>query len=67
MAKLNDITFNIGVSIPNDTFDRCCVILSMWLNDNPDKTLEVVEWEDDNGLQRALGVKEGEANVRWKS
>lgn len=60
MAKLNDITFNIGVSIPDDTFDRCCAILSMWLTDNPDKTLEVVEWKDTDGLRRTLQMKEGE-------
>ena len=43
MAKLNDLTINIGVTIPEDTMVRCVEILSMWLTDNPDKTLTVVE------------------------
>ena len=43
MAKLNDLTINIGVTIPEDTMVRCLEILSMWLTDNPDKTLIVAE------------------------
>jgi hypothetical protein len=43
MAKLNELTINIGVTIPEDTMVRCVEILSMWLTDNPDKTLTVTE------------------------
>ena len=61
MAKLNEITINIGVAITDDTLHRCCNLLSMWLNDNPDKTLEVFEWHDADGIQRSLQVKEDDA------
>lgn len=42
--KLNEITLNIGVAIPEETVQRCVQILNMYLTDNPNLTVEV--WED---------------------
>ena len=43
MAKVQGLSIDIGVTIPEDTVDRCLAILSMWLTDNPNMTLEVGE------------------------
>lgn len=37
MAELGGITINVGVSISEETVLRCCQILRMYLEDNPDK------------------------------
>lgn len=37
MAELGGITINVGISISEDTVNRCCQILQMYLADNPDK------------------------------
>ena len=39
MAKMNDITFNVGVSVSDDTVSRCCLLLGMFLTDNPELEL----------------------------
>ena len=41
--KLNEITINIGVAIPEDTVYRCVQILNMYLTDNPNLTVEIYE------------------------
>lgn len=41
--KLNEITINIGVAIPEETVQRCVQILNMYLTDNPNLTVEVYE------------------------
>ncbi len=38
---LDGITVNIGVTIPQQTVNRCLDILGMYLTDNPDVELEV--------------------------
>lgn len=45
MAKLNDLQINVGISISEETVERCCQLLSIYLTDNPNKTVEVNEWE----------------------
>ena len=37
MANLSDITFNVGISISEETVQRCCQLLSIYLKDHPDK------------------------------
>ena len=54
MASLGDIKIEIGVTIPIETVDRCCQILSMYLTDNPDKTLEVGEWNMEGKIEREV-------------
>ena len=41
--KLNEITINIGVGIPEDTVQRCVQILNMYFTDNPNLTVEIFE------------------------
>lgn len=36
MAKLSDITVNIGVSITQETAERCLDLLSIYLTDHPE-------------------------------
>lgn len=37
MAELGGITINVGVNISEETVQRCCQTLQMYLTDNPDK------------------------------
>lgn len=37
MAELGGITINVGINISEETVQRCCQILQMYLADNPDK------------------------------
>ena len=46
MAKLNDLQINVGISISEETVGRCCQLLSIYLTDNPSKTIEVGEYHD---------------------
>ena len=37
MAELGGITINVGIGVSEETVQRCCQILQMYLADNPDK------------------------------
>lgn len=37
MAELDVITINVGINVSEETAQRCCQILQMYLADNPDK------------------------------
>ena len=39
MAKMTDITFNVGMSVSEDTMKRCCLLLEMYLTDHPELEL----------------------------
>lgn len=39
MAKATEITVGVNVSIPDETVRRCCSLLEMWMDDNPDRNL----------------------------
>ena len=41
--KLDGITINIGVAIPEETVQRCVQILNMYLTDNPNLTVKVYD------------------------
>ena len=45
MAELGGVTINVGINVSNETVQRCCQILQMYLADNPNKTIVV----DDGG------------------
>lgn len=49
MAKLNDISFNIGMSVSEDTVKRCCLLLEMYLTDHPELELIVNERKSIDG------------------
>lgn len=36
MAKLNDVSFNVGISVNEETVQRCCWLLGVYLTDHPD-------------------------------
>ena len=40
MAELGGITINVGINISEETVNRCCQILQMYLADNPDKMIK---------------------------
>jgi hypothetical protein len=37
MKELSVLTINVGINISEETAQRCCQILQMYLADNPDK------------------------------
>lgn len=39
MAELGGITINVGINISEETVQRCCQILQMYLADNPTKII----------------------------
>lgn len=40
MANISDISFNVGISISEETVYRCCRLLEIYLQDHPDLTLK---------------------------
>lgn len=55
MAKMNDITFNVGVSVSEDTVIRCCLLLGMFLTDHPELELLTSESKTIDG-ERCVSV-----------
>lgn len=45
MAELGEITINVGINISEETVQRCCQILQMYLADNPDKIVTSMQGE----------------------
>lgn len=43
MATMSDISFNIGITVSDETVSRCCELLRIYLNDNPKKMLYVYD------------------------
>lgn len=52
MAKLSDLQINVGISISDETVQRCCQLLSIYLTDNPNKTVDVSEYHDIDKVYR---------------
>lgn len=52
MAVVNDVKFEVkvNVGITQDTADRCCQLLGMYLSDNPNKTLLVIGDDNDKAV-----------------
>lgn len=44
MAKIGDLSVNIGIEVSDETVQRCCNLLQMYLQDNPDKVV-VTRWD----------------------
>lgn len=64
MADLKDVTFNVGISISNETVHRCCQLLTIYLQDNPDKTIRVDERKLEWSGERTVSVFIGEKSSR---
>lgn len=43
MPELGGITINVGINISEETVQRCCQILQMYLADNPDKIVSSMQ------------------------
>lgn len=61
MARANRITVDVDMTIPEETLRRCCRILEMWMDDNPDKKLICEKVPTTTGYQHWIHV-EGECN-----
>ena len=59
MARANRITVDVDMTIPLETVRRCCRILEMWMDDNPDKKLVCDKVATMTGYQHRIHV-EGE-------
>ena len=65
MAELNGITINIGVTVSEETVRRCCEILGIYFQDNPNKGLELFRSKDGHGNDYAIVcIKEVTADDR---
>ena len=51
MANLDGITINVGISISDDTVNRCRDILSMYLTDHPELVPGVFETINNDGTK----------------
>ena len=40
MAKIGDLSVNIGIEVSEETVQRCCQLLQLYLEDNPNKIVE---------------------------
>lgn len=49
MAKIGDLS--IGITVSEETVQRCCQLLQLYLEDHPDK---IVETRWDEGIDRWL-------------
>ena len=45
MAELGGITINVDINISEETVQRCCQILQMYLADNPDRIVMSTQGE----------------------
>lgn len=63
MAKADQVTVNVNVNmtISDETARRCCRILEMWMEDNPDKKLICEKVPTTTGYQHRIHL-EGESN-----
>ena len=60
MAELGGITIGVGVNISEETVHRCCQILQMYLQDNPDKIVR----SEQNGQYSIVWIDKKENEVK---
>lgn len=63
MATMNDITFNIGITISEETVHRCCDLLRIYLNDNPEKMLYIYDATTNRDGKRDVILSIGDKEV----
>ena len=61
MARISDLTVNVGISISFETVQRCLDLLSIYLADNPDREVYTYEWHDYDGVTKKVGIRPIEA------
>ena len=42
MANIGDLSVNIGIEVSEETVQRCCQLLQLYLEDHPDKVVETL-------------------------
>lgn len=62
MARANRITVDVDMTISDETLRRCCRIIEMWMDDNPDRKLVVEKVATITGYQHRIHV-EGPSGV----
>lgn len=60
MAELGGITISVGVNISEETVQRCCQILQMYLQDNQDKIVR----SEQNGQYSIVWIDKKENEVK---
>ena len=63
MARADRITVEVNMIISDETLRRCCRILEMWMDDNPDKKLVCDKVATMTGYQHRIHL-EGENDER---
>lgn len=46
MANVLDMSFNVGITISDETVQRCCQLLSIYLTDNPDMEIAMTSGKE---------------------
>ena len=62
---MSEMTFNIGITVSNETVNTCCKLLQLYLNDNPKKMLCVSDATNSDGKRDvilSIGDKEENEN-----
>lgn len=54
------VNVNCKVTISEDTVERCLMLIEMYLNDNPGKTIRQNKTETDDGWSVSLNVEDEE-------
>lgn len=57
MARANRITVDVDMTISDETLRRCCRIIEMWMDDNPDRKLVVEKVATMTGYQHRIHVE----------
>lgn len=52
MASISGLTINVGISISQETVNRCLQLLSIYLTDNPEFDIRSFEYHDLEGIFR---------------
>jgi hypothetical protein len=45
MTKIGDLSVNIGIEVSEETVQRCCQLLQMYLEDHPERIVKT-EWRN---------------------
>jgi len=63
MAAATSIDVTVAVSVPDEAVRRCCRILEMWMDDNPDAKLIVERVSYSDRFRYSISIqREGGAN-----
>ena len=53
MAKFNEITVDVKFEISDETIERCCRLIELWLDDHPhDRIVCIADVDEQRGVLR---------------